>query len=71
MTGNELLRKLKTLGRQRRVKVEFVPARGKGSHGTCFFGERFAVIPDLKAELKTGTLHDILDQLGLQGKDIR
>jgi mRNA interferase HicA len=65
VTGSELLRKIKRLGRSRGVSVKLIPRRGKGSHATLFYGERFTMLPDLKAELKKGTLHVILTQLGL------
>jgi mRNA interferase HicA len=43
MTGNELLRRLRQLGSRRGVAVRFEEERGKGSHGTLYFGDRFAV----------------------------
>jgi len=49
--------------------MEFVPERGKGSHGTLYLGTRFTVVRDLKDELKTGTLHAMLKQLGLTQQD--
>lgn len=70
MKGSELIRRLRKLGRQEGVTVEFVPQRGKGSHGTLYFGERFAILRDLKDELKTGTLHAVLKQLGLTLQDL-
>jgi mRNA interferase HicA len=35
-----------------------------------YFGERFTVLRDLKDELKTGTLHAVLKQLGLTLQDL-
>lgn len=70
MNGNELLRRLRGLGRRKGVPVRWRGERGKGSHGTLYWGERLAVIPDLKAELKSGTLHAVLKQLGLSLKDM-
>jgi mRNA interferase HicA len=70
MKGAELVRRLRKLGRQREVAVEFVPERGKGSHGTLYFGERLTVIRNLKDEIKTGTLHAMLKQLGLTLQDL-
>ncbi len=70
MKGSELVRKIKRLGRARSITVTFVARRGKGSHGTLCFGASQAVVPDLKAELRTGTLHAILAQLGLQASDL-
>jgi mRNA interferase HicA len=53
------------------IGYRFALARGKGSHGTLYFGGARAVVPDLKRELKTGTLHAILKQLGLTLDDLR
>jgi mRNA interferase HicA len=52
------------------MSVELRPERGKGSHGTLYFGSRFTVIRNLKDELKTGTLHAMLKQLGLTLEDL-
>ena len=68
--GSELVRRLRKVGRQRGVVVELVPERGKGSHGTLYFGERFTVVRNLKDELKTGTLRAMLKQLGLAPQDL-
>ena len=70
MTGAGLLRKLRRVGRLRGVEVRLVRERGKGSHSTLCFGHRLAVIPSLERELKTGTLHGILKQLGLGRDDL-
>jgi mRNA interferase HicA len=70
MTGNELLRKLKRLGRKSGVEVRFVARRGKGSHGTLFYGPRFTMLRNPKDELKKGTLHGMLEQLGLKLEDL-
>lgn len=61
---------MRRLGRARGITVQFRPERGKGSHGTLYFGERRTVIRNLKDELKTGTLHAMLDQLGLRLEDL-
>ncbi|MEW5725522.1 MAG: type II toxin-antitoxin system HicA family toxin [Thermodesulfobacteriota bacterium] len=71
MKGSELLRKLKKHGREVGLDVRYVKERGKGSHGTLYFGKRFAVVPDLKQELKTGTLRAILARLGLTPEDLK
>lgn len=44
MTGNEFIRKVRRLGRKNGMQVTFVPRRGKGSHGTLFYGSRFTVV---------------------------
>jgi mRNA interferase HicA len=63
--GSELVRRVRRVGRRRGIPVELRPERGKGSHGTLYFGSRFTVLRNLKDELKTGTLHAMLKQLGL------
>jgi mRNA interferase HicA len=70
MKGNEFIRKVRRLGRQRGVKVAFVPERGKGSHGTLYYGGRLTIVRNPKDELKTGTLHAMLTQLGLTLADL-
>ena len=70
MTGNEFIRRIRRLGRQRGLKVEFAPERGKGSHGTLYFGDRLTIVRNPNDELKTGTLHAMLAQLGLTRADL-
>ena len=70
MTGNEFIRKVRRLGRKRVVKVVFVPERGKGSHGTLYYGEKLTIVRNPKDELKTGTLHAMLAQLGLTLREL-
>lgn len=71
MTGNEFIRKVKKLGRRKGVNVEFICRRGKGSHGTLFYGNRFTIVRNPKDELKTGTLHAMFTQLGISLKDFK
>ena len=70
MTGNEFIRKIRRLGRQRGVKVAFVSERGKGSHGTLYDGNRLTIVHNPKDALKTGTPHAMLTQLGLTLSDL-
>ena len=70
MKGGEFIRKIKKLGRKNDISVKYVARRGKGSHGTLFYGEDFTIIRNPKDELKTGTLHAMLDQLGLTLDDL-
>lgn len=70
MRGAEFVRRVRKLGRARGISVQFWPERGKGSHGTLYFGERRTVVRNLKDELKTGTLHAMLNQLGLRLEDL-
>ena len=70
MKGSEFVRRVRRLARKRGLSAEFVPERGKGSHGTLYLGTRFTVVRDLKDEIKTGTLHAMLKQLGLTLPDL-
>ena len=65
MTETEFIRRIKKLGRRKGIPVRFVARRGKGSHGTLLYGSRFTIVRNPKDELKKGTLHGMLDQLGL------
>jgi mRNA interferase HicA len=68
--GSEFVRRVRRVGKERRIPVELRPERGKGSHATLYFGTHFTVIRNLKDELKSGTLHAMLKQLGLDRKDL-
>ncbi len=70
MTGNEFVRKVKALGKQRGLAVTLDASRGKGSHQTLYFGGAFTVVRNLKDELKTGTLHGMCSQIGIKASDL-
>jgi mRNA interferase HicA len=69
--GVEFIDRVKRVGRDRGVPVVWDKTRGKGSHGTLYFGATGrTVVRDAKDQLKTGTLHGMLAQLGLTLKDL-
>ena len=70
MTGKEFIRKVRKLGRERNIDVQFIARRGMESHGTLFCGSRFTIVRNPKDELKTGTFHAMLAQLGLNNEDL-
>jgi mRNA interferase HicA len=70
MAGAEFIRRIRRLGRKRGVVVDFDERRGKGSHGTLYFGNRATVVKDRKKELGAGLLNDMLKQLGLTRADL-
>jgi mRNA interferase HicA len=70
VTGAEFIRRMRKLGRKRGVPVEFVAERGKGSHGTLYFGTQRTTVKDRKAELSQALLHAMLKQLGLSLEDL-
>jgi hypothetical protein len=70
MTGAEFIRIVRRLGRKRGLPVRFDPKRGKGDHGTLHFGDRRTIVGG-QGELKKGTLHAMLRDLGLTLDDLR
>jgi mRNA interferase HicA len=65
MTGNEFLRRISRLGRERDVAVRFDQRHGKGSHGTLHYGSAKTTLKDLRKEIGPGLLLAMLSQLGL------
>lgn len=70
MRGNEFIRRVRRHAQARGLRFEWRPDLGKGSHGVLLLGDRRTVVRNLKDELKTGTLHAMLKQLGLTRDDI-
>ncbi len=65
MNGNELLKKLKGLGKRRGVAVTIEKHHGKGSHATLYFGDKRTTIKDRKKEIGKGLLNSMLADLGI------
>ena len=70
MRGNEFIRKVQKYAKRNRVDSTWRPDRGKGSHGLLTLGERRTVVRNPKDELKTGTYHAMLKQLGLTESEL-
>lgn len=70
MKGSEFIKRVSRLGKKQGIEVRVDQKRGKGSHVTLYFGQRFTVVRNPKDELKTGTLSAMLKQLGLKREDI-
>ncbi len=70
MNGREFITRVKKLARRNRIGVKFDRTRGKGSHGTLYYGDRHTVVKDRKKPLKTGTLHGMCKQLGIDPNDL-
>ena len=70
MNGNELLKRLKKIARQRNLQLQFVRERGKGSHGTLYPGDQYTIMKDRKKEIGPGLLKKMLTDLGLDKSDI-
>ncbi|MDP6344881.1 MAG: type II toxin-antitoxin system HicA family toxin [Alphaproteobacteria bacterium] len=70
MTGDEFIRRIRKLGRRNGLPVDFVPHRGKGSHGILYYAGRAATVKDRKKELRKGLFHAMCKQLGIDPKDL-
>lgn len=70
MRGNEFIRRVQRYAKAHGLRFEWRPDLGKGSHGILILGDRRTVVRNPKDELKTGTLHAMLKQLGLLREDI-
>ena len=70
MRGNEFIRRIAKLAKTSGLTCEWRPDRGKGSHGVLILGDRRTVVRNPKDELRTGTYHAMLKQLGLSERDI-
>ena len=68
--GSEFLRKMKVIARRKKLTFRWVPERGSGSHGTLYVGGRFTIVKDLKKELGSGLLLDMVKQLGIRKEDL-
>ena len=66
MKGSEFVRRSQARG----IEVEWIPERGKGSHGLLYLGNRVTVVRNLKDEMDRGAFHGMLKQLGLTPRDI-
>ena len=70
MTGDEFVRRVRRLGRERGIRVRFEPRRGKGSHGRLYLGSRFTTVKNRRKEISPGLLTSMLRQLRLSRDDI-
>ena len=70
MKGNEFIKRVRKLAKQQGLPFEWRPDMGKGSHGVIFFGDQSTIVRNPKDELKTGTFHAMLKQLGIRESDI-
>jgi mRNA interferase HicA len=68
--GSEFLRKMRVFAKRKKLTFRWVPERGSGSHGTLYVGDRFTIVKDLKKELGSGLLLDMVKQLGIRKEDL-
>jgi mRNA interferase HicA len=66
MRGNEFIRYVQVYAKKSGISCEWHPELGKGSHGVLILGNCRTVVRNPKDELKIGTFHAMLKQLGLR-----
>jgi mRNA interferase HicA len=70
MTGSECIHRVQRYAKSHGLPCRVDRKRGKGSHGTLYLGTTLTIVRNPKDELKTGTLHAMLKQLGLTLTDL-
>lgn len=70
MNGNEFVKRIKRLGKERNIAVRFKPRKGKGSHGRLHYGDRFTTVKDRRKEIGPSLLAAMIRQLGISQEDI-
>ena len=70
MRGNAFIKRVLGTAKQRGIMARVDAKRGKGSHVTLYYGDHMTIVCNSKHELKTGTYHAMLKQLGLREKDL-
>ena len=67
MNGREFVRRARRYARRHGLEFYFDPAKGKGSHGTVYVGDREAQVQH--GEIATGTLMSMFRDLGIDKRD--
>jgi mRNA interferase HicA len=70
MKGAEFIQRVQRYAKAQGLACRVDQKRGKGSHVTLYLGDRLTIVRNPKDELKTGTLHAMLKQLGLSLSDL-
>jgi len=70
MRGNGFIRRVQKYAKRTGISFTWRADRGKGSHGLLTLGDLRTVVRNPKDELKTGTYHAMLKQLGLTEHDL-
>ena len=70
VNGKDFIRRVRKAGRRNGVEVVFDQSRGKGSHGTVWYGDKFTIVPMHGKDIGRGLLADMLRDLGLGQGDL-
>ena len=69
--GRDFIERVRNIGRARGVPVHVDTTRGRGSHVTLYYGQRFTVVKDRRKEIAPGLLSAMIGQLDLSRDDFR
>ena len=70
MRGAEFERRVRKLGRRKKITCQFVADKGKGSHGRFYFGEEFTTLKDRNKEIGSGLLAKMCQDLNIDSRDL-
>ena len=65
MDGSEFIRRVRKIARENNIAVDFIKSRGKGSHGTIYYGDRYTIVKDRKKEIGKGLSNKMLKDLDI------
>ena len=71
VNGRQFIANIRQIGRITGTPVTWLPWRGKGSHGTLYFGDSGTLVQDLKKDLRTGIFHKMCRDLDLDPKTVQ
>jgi mRNA interferase HicA len=66
MDGTEFIKMVKKIGKREGLEVRLESERGKGSHITLYYGDKFNVVKERKKEIGKGLYNAMLNQLGIK-----
>jgi len=69
VTGVQLLRTFRHFARARKIELRI--ENGRGDHVRVWLGARRSELPGRRQEIRTGTLHAILKQLGVRADELK
>ena len=67
MNDREFLRRARRYARRHRLRFEFDPTQGKGSHSKVYLGDQQTTMP--QGEIKPPTLRSMLRDLGIDRRE--